>query len=93
MGAAFLERLIRVKQRREAIGRAILDAYALKENARVRRLEVARKVAETMGVRTVSPQFQVDVRQVALSLGVRAVKKANARFYRGLEKRPTDGQG
>lgn len=91
MATAFIERLLLVKRRREAIGRAILSAFDLKPEGRVRRLLVAREVARILRVPTVSPQFQVDVRQVALSLGARTVKKGNARFYRGLEPRATDG--
>jgi hypothetical protein len=91
MASAFFERLLRVKRRREAIGAAIVGAYDLEPAGRVRRLEVAREVARVLRVPTVSPQFQVDVRQVVLSLGGRTVKKGNARFYRGLRRRATDG--
>lgn len=91
MATAFLERLLRVKRRREAIGKAILERFELKPDGRVRRLAVAREVARILRVPTVSPQFQVDVRQVALALGARTVRKGNARFYRGLEPRATDG--
>ena len=68
-----------------------MRAYNMVPDERVRRLEVAREVAKSLGVVTVTPQFQIDVRQVAISMGARAVKKGNARFYRGLQRRATSG--
>lgn len=89
--SAFIRRLQAIQDRRKAIVAAVLAAYDLIPEGRVRRLEVAKQVAETMGVSTVSPQFQVDVRTVVVAMGARTVAKGNARFYRGLQRRAKVG--
>lgn len=83
--------LVRQVQRRRRISEAILAAYDQVPAGRVRRLEVARRVAETIGVATVSPAFQLEVIRAARALGARTVSRGNARYYRGLAPRAAAG--
>lgn len=93
MAQALLEKLARIVRRRRGIKNAILQVYELHEFARVRRFEVASECAKILDIYPVSPQFQADVCMVAVSLGARAVVRANARFFVNLRRRANPGNG